>query len=91
MNKVATTTAIASLFTPFSVSDLAPKTAAAPRTNITFATLEPRTPPTAIFGTSLSIASIATASSGSDVPIATTVKPTTRGDTLRLWDILVAP
>ena len=91
MKRVATITAIASLFTPFSTSDFAPKTAAAPKTNITFATLEPRTPPTAIFGTPLSIASIATASSGSDVPIATTVNPTTRGDTLRIWDMLVAP
>ena len=91
MNRVATTTALASLFTPISTSDLAPKTAAAPKTNITFATLEPRTPPTAIFGTPLSIASIATASSGSEVPMATTVNPTTRGDTLRLCDILVAP
>ena len=88
---VATATAMASRRTPGPGSDAAPSTAAVPSTSITLATLEPRTPPTAIFGVSFPTASKATASSGSEVPMATTVNPTRRGGTLSLLAIVTAP
>ena len=88
---VAAATATASRLTPFPVSEAAPIIAAVPRTSITLATLDPRTPPTAISSASVLTASNATASSGSEVPMATMVNPTKRGGTLILPAIVTAP
>ena len=55
-----------------------------PRTNKTFAMLDPTTLPKAIPESPDKDAWIATISSGADVPNATTVKPIIKGDMLNL-------
>ena len=87
-------TAIASFFIPTPGLSQAPSMAAVPRTNITLATFEPRTPPTAKLTRSsllLLTAFKVTANSGSDVPTATIVKPINRGETFIFLAIVIAP
>ncbi len=87
-------TAMASFFIPTPGFSHAPSIAAVPNTSITLATFEPRTPPTAKSTRSwlsLLTAFIVTASSGSEVPTATIVKPINRGETFIFLAIVIAP